>query len=122
MENKLPLFKISKSLSNYYTVTINKQGTNEPMVLDSGDTFVGHLFKLDTDIKDDVVGINISKRLPFEEGKINIEVTDTGHLISERGTKADRYYLKPTYRMVIECDTANNGKFSVRVDNVYVEA
>ena len=39
----------------------------------------------------------------------------------ERGDKADYYYAKPLYRLAIDCNTLNNGKFVAKVDKVYVE-
>lgn len=36
--------------------------------------------------------------------------------LKERGSKAERYYLKPTYRLSIDGDTINNGKMVSKID------
>ena len=61
----------------------------------------------------------------------NVEVTSTSQvvfsqleangLLAERGDRADYYYSKPMYKLVIDCDTVNNGKFVAKVAKVYVE-
>jgi hypothetical protein len=58
----------------------------------------------------------------YLNGKIVLEISalETDPLLSELGSKADRYYVRPMYKLVIECDTANNGKFIAKVDEVYV--
>ena len=114
-------FIINKSLDNTFTLTIKQQSSTLPMVLDESDTFVGHLYKLDTNTEVDC-GITITKLQPYINGKIELTIGTTTGLVIERGSKADRYYLKPTYRLAIECSTLNNGDFVAKVDNVYVDA
>lgn len=55
-------------------------------------------------------------------GKIKVVLKEslTTGLIKERGERADSYYSKPTYRLLIEADTLNNGKFPIVIDKVYV--
>lgn len=114
-------FIISKSLPNTYTFVIKQQESTLPMLLDASDTFVGHLYRLDTNEEDTNVVLTITKETPYENGKVSMEVTNTATLQSDRGDKADRYYLLPTYKLVIECDTVNNGQFIAKVDKVYVD-
>lgn len=129
-------FIINKSLLNEFTLTIKQQDSTLPMVIDASDTFTAHLYKLDTNVEVDA-GITIvpapyygtdgegNTTGPFyDNGKITLtfDQTKVGTLVSNRGSKADRYYLKPTYRLAIECETVNNGDFVAKVDNVYVDA
>lgn len=56
-------------------------------------------------------------------GKIQVilKKEDVENLEVERGDKVDRYYLRPNYRLLIDCDTVNNGMFSAKLDYIYVE-
>ena len=56
-------------------------------------------------------------------GKIELVLTedDISTLVVDRGPKVDRYYARPTYKMVIECNTVNNGEFLATIPYVYVE-
>jgi len=112
---------ISKSLDNDFTFIIKQQNSTLPMTLDDTDTFTAHLFRLEDNVEDDTVSFNISKESPYEDGKVALSINNTSHLSSERGDKSDRYYLIPTYKLVIECDTVNNGKFLAKINNVYVD-
>ena len=129
-------FIINKSLLNEFTLTIKQQDSTLPMVIDTSDTFTGHLYLLDTNVEVDAgivivpapyygTGTGGVVTGPFyDNGKITLtfDPTKVGTLVSQRGSKADRYYLKPTYRLAIECETVNNGSFVAKVDNVYVDA
>ena len=57
----------------------------------------------------------------YNQIKIIMNDSMTSTLEKERGPKEDRYYLKPTYKIAIDCDTANNGHFVARLNNVYVD-
>ena len=56
-------------------------------------------------------------------GKIKVVFSqlEANGLLAERGDRADYYYSKPMYKLVIDCDTVNNGKFVAKVAKVYVE-
>lgn len=56
-------------------------------------------------------------------GKIELLLTeaDIDGLIVDKGPKVDRYYARPSYKMVIECNTVNNGEFLATIPYVYVE-
>lgn len=113
-------FIISKGMSNEFTITIKQDGTTLPMVIDAGDTFVTKLFKMSDG---SVVATLDTEVLDAGSGKIKITVSDVvvSGLEVERGDKADYYYSKPLYRLAIDCDTLNNGKFVAKIDKVYVE-
>ena len=114
-------FTISKSLPNTFTFVIKQQESTLPMVLDSSDTFTAHLYNLETEEEDTSCTITTNLETPYDEGKISVSISNTGSLVSDRGGKADRYYLLPTYKLVIECDTVNNGQFIAKIDKVYVD-
>lgn len=56
-------------------------------------------------------------------GKIEVVFNkdDLANLVAEKGTKVDRYYPKPSYSMIIDCNTYNNGRFPTKLDYVFVE-
>lgn len=114
-------FVINKSLLNEYTLTIKQQDSTLPMVLTDLDVFEAHLFDLDTNAESSAV-LTVTPLTPYDDGKIKLVITNVDALKSERGAKVDRYYLKPTYRLAIECTTTNNGNFVAKVDTVYVDA
>lgn len=116
-------FVISQTFDNEFTLTIKQQGSTLPMVLTDTDTFIAKLYKLDDN---SVVNINITTTLltPYNNGKITLHISAVDamtHLEYDRGSKADRYYLKPMYRLAIDCNTTNNGNFIARIDTVYVD-
>lgn len=94
----------------------------------SVDTFVAKLFTK----RDDTLVATVSMVDDLATGVITIEDAINGQikltlydtlvstLVTERGDRADGYYPKAPYRMIIEADTLNNGKFPVVIDDVYV--
>lgn len=113
-------FIINKGMSNEFIITIKQDGTTLPMVIYAGDTFVSKLFKMSDG---SVVATLATTVEDASNGKIKIVVSDevVNGLKVERGDKADYYYAKPLYRLAIDCNTLNNGKFVAKVDKVYVE-
>lgn len=119
-------FVINKSLDNEFILTIKQQNSTLPMVIENSDTFKAKLFKLSDNSIDmsteDADPSMVISVYSYNSGKIKLTINNASNLVSDRGSKADRYYLKPTYRLAIECDTVNNGKFVAKVDTVYVDA
>lgn len=91
------------------------------LTLDSTvDTFEAYLIKASDD------STVLTKSLTIENtrsGKIKLSITDAeaATLESSKGDAVDRYYLRPTYRLMIDCNTVNNGAFIAKVPEVYVE-
>ena len=86
------------------------------------DTFYARLYELETNTE--VVALSRFATITDTlAGKIQLTYTATeaSTLISSRGDKVDKYYLRPTYRMAIECNTVNNGSFIAKLPEVYVE-
>jgi hypothetical protein len=117
-------FIINQAFDNDFVLTIKQQGSTLPMALTASDTFDAKLFKLDTNIEAPI-DIVISKGAPadYGTGKIYLTISseDAATLAVDRGSKADRYYLLPTYRLVIDSHTTNNGNFIAKIDTVYVD-
>ena len=113
-------FIISKGMSNEFIITIKQDGTTLPMVIDAGDTFVSKLFKMSDGSE---VATLTTTIFDASNGQIKVAIASevVAGLSVERGDKADYYFTKPGYRLAIDCDTLNNGRFVAKVDKVYVE-
>jgi hypothetical protein len=90
------------------------------MIIKPSDIFVGKLILLEDDVT-----VALQKNLTVVDplaGKIKLLVTESeaSKLITERGPKEDHYYLKATYRLLLECNTVNNGQFTARINRIYV--
>ena len=113
-------FIITKGASNEFIITIKQNGTTLPMAIEPTDTFVAKLLG----IKDgSEVATFTTNVINAQNGKIRLILdSDTVDSLNiERGERADYYYSKPLYKLVIDCDTVNNGKFVAKVHKVYVE-
>ena len=122
-------FTINKGLTNEFILTIKQNDTLLPMIIKYSDTFKLLLINLDTDQVESTLDMDNTKADGFIDvhddanGQIRVTMnpTLTDRLEKERGPKEDRYYLKPTYRMSIECNTMNNGNFVVKLKNISVD-
>lgn len=113
-------FVITKGHDNTFIFTIKADGSTLPMEIVAGDTFTATLRKLSDDT------IALTKALTIESmlgGRTQLVLTEAevAALESEKGGKVDRYYIKPMYKIVIECSTTNNGDFLAKVPEVYVD-
>lgn len=122
-------FTINKGLTNEFILTIKQNDTLLPMIIEYSDTFKLLLINLDTDQIESTIDMDSTKADGFIDvyddanGQIRVTMnpTLTNRLEKERGPKEDRYYLKPTYRMAIECNTMNNGNFVIKLKNISVD-
>lgn len=116
-----PDLVITKEVDNHFTFTVKADSSTLPMELVSSDTFTAKLINLESGI------VELEKQLTKDSnllsGKVHMLITEAeaDGLVSEKGGKVDRWYLKPTYKLVIECDTQNNGEFTAKVNEVYVD-
>ena len=114
-------FVITKGVDNNFVFTIKQDGSTLPMELDPTDTFEVSLVQLDTNsavlTKSAVLDSNLLS------GKIHVIITEAeaASLTSERGAKVDRFYLKPTYKLIIDATTVNNGSFIAKIPEIYVD-
>lgn len=115
-------FTITKGTDNTFIFTIKADGSTLPMEILAGDTFTATLHLLDTGEESVIINKNLTVT-DANSGKVSLVITEAEaeQLISKRGSEADRYYLKPVYKLVIDCSTANNGDFIARVSEVYVD-
>ena len=122
-------FTINKGLTNEFILTIKQNDTLLPMIIEYSDTFKLLLINLDTDQVESTIDMDDTKADGFIDvyddanGQIRVTMnpTLTDRLEKERGPKEDRYYLKPTYRMSIECNTMNKGNFVIKLKNISVD-
>ena len=122
-------FTINKGLTNEFILTIKQNDTLLPMIIEYSDTFKLLLINLDTDQIESTIDMDDTTADGFIDvyddanGQIRVTMnpTLTDRLEKERGPKEDRYYLKPTYRMAIECNTMNNGNFVIKLKNISVD-
>jgi hypothetical protein len=114
-------FAVTRGQPNNYEFTIKAQGSTLPMVIvDPGDTFTAELIQLSDS------SVVLTKSLVIADaanGKVSLLITEVeaNALTGERGSKTDRYYLRPVYKLVIACSTTNNGDFIAKVPEVYVD-
>ena len=114
-------------IDNIFDLVIKKNKIALPLELTATDTFKVHLIELatkatittltETDTVDGSVTIT-----DLINGKITILIKPAlvATLKSLRGSQADNYYVRPTYKLLIEADTANQGKFITTLDRVGV--
>lgn len=113
-------FIITKGKDNEFVFTIKQDGTTLPMIIDVSDTFSADLVKLDDGTT------AVTKALTIEDansGKVKLTLTsaEVSGLVVEKGDKVDRYYHKPTYKLLLDCNTLNNGNFIAKICEIYVD-
>lgn len=115
-------FTITRGVANSFTFTIKANRTTLPIAIQPSDTFQAHLMK-HTDGEPITVNTTALTVVNAPSGKVMLtypkSVSDT--FPSEKGGAEDRYYIRPIYYLVLECNTAANGYFTAKVDKVYVE-
>lgn len=114
-------------IDNIFDLVVKKNKIALPLELTATDTFKVHLIDLATKAtvttltETDTVDGNVTIT-DLINGKITILIKPTlvATLKSLRGSQADNYYVRPTYKLLIEADTANQGKFITALDRVGV--
>lgn len=119
-------FTINKDIQNEFIFTIKQNDSLLPMIIDLSDTFSFKIYDLDTDELFKEVNMTSSQDgiitiFDAANGQIKVVLNSDPLFRKERGNKEDKYYLKPTYRILIEGTTLNNGLISAKVPFVYVE-
>ena len=120
-------FVITKGIANEYYITIKQDDSTLPMVIKPTDTFEVKIFKLEDSALVATIGMTAGTDGQISvydsaNGKLKIVLSDAlvTALVMERGDRADYYYSKPIYRLVIDASTVNNGDFIATIDKVYV--
>jgi hypothetical protein len=116
-------FVISKGSDNTFTFTIKQDNSTLPLIIEVSDTFKATLVNLEDGTSYPQL---LDKELTVESiinGKVELTLPkeDTVNLVVSKGSKVDRYYLRPVYKLVIDCVTTNNGNFIAKVPEVYVD-
>ena len=113
-------FVITKGIDNEFIITIKQNGTTLPMEIQGTDTFEAKLVSISDGAEVATLTTNV---VNAQNGKIKLVLSESqvDGLNMERGDRADYFYSKPLYRLIIDCDTINNGKFLAKVQKVYVE-
>ena len=113
-------FIITKGVENTFVFTIKADGSTLPLQIEESDTFSYKLVKLSDDSVDLEGLFTVTNALSGQVTLI-LSSVDLDTLESDKGSKPDRYYLRPTYRLVLICNTVNNGNFIAKVHEVYVQ-
>ena len=121
-------FVVNKGTNNEFIIKIKQNGSTMPMEISGTDTFFVKFYNLETkelELSIDMTAGSDGQVSVYNahNGQILIVLNDSAidDMVSERGDKVDKYYLKSTYRMVIDCNTANNGNFTAKINSVYVQ-
>ena len=116
-------FTISKGSDNTFVFTIKQDNSTLPLVIEAGDTFFASLVSLEGNVPYPNVTEKAMSVDNADNGKVSLTIPkeDTVDLEVKRGGEADRYYLRPTYKLTLDCSTVNNGDFIARVPEVYVD-
>lgn len=121
-------FVIDRGMDNEYIITIKANGSTLGMQIEPTDTFEVRLYRkcsdelvATIDMTEDTNGrVTVYHAVG---GKIRIllkrALVDT--LVASKGDKVDGCYPKSEYRLNVVCNTANNGKFTAKLANVFVE-
>ena len=116
-------FTINKGMANEFIITIKKNDTILPIIISPTDTFKLYMYKL----KDNslVKTLDLSDGIAvYDDANGQIKITMGQVLVDSleiaRGDRSDYYYEKPMYRIAIECNTVDNGKFVAKVNKVYI--
>lgn len=122
MSCEVAKFTITKGSDNTFVFTIKANESTLPMEIDdiTPDTFDARLISLADGTE------AISKSLTITDalsGQVSLVITtaEAADLLVSRGSATDRYYLRPTYKLIIDCSTTNNGDFIAKVPEVYVD-
>ena len=126
-------FVISKGSDNTFFFTIKQDNVTIPLTIEGTDTFFADLVLITSEGGTPYTAVT-NKELTVVDslsGKISLVITSSetddgsniegNFLVRESGSKADRYYLRPTYKLTLRCSTAGNGDFIVKVPEVYVD-
>lgn len=115
-------FTITRGVTNSFTFTIKSNGSTLPITIQPTDTFEAHLIRCGSE-PPEVVDSRPLTVVDAPSGKVELtyDSTVSASLPTEKGRAEDRFYVKPIHYLVIECNTADNGYITARIDKVYVD-
>lgn len=121
-------FVIDRGMDNEYIITIKANGSTLGMQIEPTDIFEVRLYRKCSDelvatvgMTEDVNGVVDVYQAAGGKIRILLKQALVNSLVASKGDKVDGCYPKSEYRINVICDTANNGKFTAKLANVYVE-
>ena len=121
------IFSINKGIDNEFIFSIKKNDEILPLTLDDSDTFEMRIIRLSTR---DVVSIinqvenddGVIEFFDKPNGQILVKLKAlmTSELESEFGDRADRYYSKPMYEILVIGNSLIDGAIQFKIHEVYV--
>lgn len=120
--------EFNKHIDNEFIITIKKSKSLVPIVIDYSDTFTAIIIRLQDNSKIATLTMDDTSLAGYiyvsdaVNGKITIVIKEDfiNTLESKRGSGSDNYYSVPTYRMMINAETLDNGKILAKIDNIKV--
>ncbi len=121
-------FVIDRGMDNEYIITIKANGSTLGMQIEPTDTFEVRLYRkcsdelvATVDMTEDADGVVDVYQAAGGKIRILLKQALVDNLVASKGDKVDGCYPKSEYRLNVICDTANNGKFTAKLANVFVE-
>lgn len=121
-------FVIDRGMDNEYIITIKANGSTLGMQIEPTDTFEVRLYRKCSDelvatigMTEDANGVVDVYHAPGGKIRILMKEALVSSLVASKGDKVDGCYPKSEYRINVICNTANNGKFTAKLANVFVE-
>ena len=121
-------FVIDRGMDNEYIITIKANGSTLGMHIEPTDTFEVRLYRkcsdelvATIDMTEDTNGVVDVYQAAGGKIRILLKQGLVDTLGTSKGEKVDGCYLRSEYRLSVICNTANNGKFTAKLANVYVE-
>ena len=121
-------FVIDRGMDNEYIITIKANGSTLGMQIEPPDIFEVRLYRKCSDelvatvgMTEDVNGVVDVYQAAGGKIRILLKQALVNSLVASKGDKVDGCYPKSEYRINVICNTANNGKFTAKLANVYVE-
>ena len=121
------VFSINKGIDNEFIFSIKKQHEILPLTLYDSDTFELRLIRLSTRVVVATITQTSTSNgsisfLDKENGQILVKLKAalTSTLESEFGDRADRYYSKPMYEILVTGSSIIDGAIQFKIPEVYV--
>jgi hypothetical protein len=117
-------FVITRGVENVFVFTIKEEGSTLPKDL-SGWSFTGKLYLL-SDSASVPTAVDIGDSLvetPNTSGRVRFTMTSSAadSLVVDKGGKVDRFYVRPTYKLMIIGTKSGQPNIIAKVEEVYVD-
>jgi hypothetical protein len=115
-------FTITRGIDNTFVFTIKGDNTTLPMDI-AGWTFTGYLYLLSSSFTSPAITEELDNDSNTSSGRTTLKLTadKVANLVSLKGSEVDRYYVKPSYKLVIRGVKPNENDIVAKVDEVYVD-